>query len=239
MTDARNDAQSGTVLVVEDSTTQQLLLLRQLEGAGVSADAVASVGEAIDAVEHESYQLILTDVHLPDGTAFDMIPQLKQRFRGPIVCLTASDRVDTEAALREAGADEVVAKPIDLAELWWMLDRWMAPAFDEEKFGQLAVDVGGGEVLNSIVSTFAGELPERVAALVSADRVDDDAAVRHEAHTLKSGAALVGAAGLAGWCAYLDDGAWTRNERRRAVRRVRSLAAATEAELVQRLAIGT
>lgn len=228
------DPTIGPILVVEDSKTQQMVLLRQLDGAGVRADAVATVADAVAAVETEAYQLVITDLHLPDGTALDLIPSIKERFRGPVVCLTASEDRRDERAILDAGADEVLSKPIELAQLWWMLDRWIAPAFDDAKFEQLADDVGRGEVLASILGTFATELPTRVAAMAAADRVGDERTLRHEAHTLKSGAALVGAAGLAGWCAYLSDGTWTRTERHKAVRRIRSLAAATEAEVRQR-----
>ncbi len=105
------------VLVVDDDAELCQLVTRFLarEGFAISwaSDGAAGVERAIT----EDYSLIMLDVMLPDTDGFDVLRQIRQHSRTPVLMLTA--RGDTHDRIRglELGADDYLPKPFDPAEL--------------------------------------------------------------------------------------------------------------------------
>ena len=90
----------------------------QLTSDGQSVDWVQRLDEATRALDAASFDLILLDLMLPDGRG---IPFLK-RFRGrkepiPVIIMTALDQISERIEGLNAGADDYLVKPFDLAEL--------------------------------------------------------------------------------------------------------------------------
>jgi PAS domain S-box-containing protein len=124
----RRDAR---ILVAEDSSTNQLVLLAQLEKLGYRAQAVGNGSEAVEAVRREKFDLILMDCQMPVMDGFEATRQIRRMGRPhvPIVAITANAMVgDRERCLGE-GMDDYLAKPIALEPLAGVLARWLcAPA---------------------------------------------------------------------------------------------------------------
>jgi PAS domain S-box-containing protein len=112
-----------TVLVADDSVASAQLLVRQLARLGVTAVAVGSGEQALEALEQRrSIGLVLIDVDMPDLDG----PETTERIRGyddrristvPVIALVAGDDADVLDRCRRAGMDGHVGKPVDLAEL--------------------------------------------------------------------------------------------------------------------------
>lgn len=107
------------ILVVEDSPTNMLLAVEILTFAGHTALEAATATEGIAIARSEHPDVILMDIHLPDmdGTAATQILKADPRTCGiPIIALTASIRTGEDKAMREAGFDGCLGKPISYKE---------------------------------------------------------------------------------------------------------------------------
>ncbi len=104
------------ILVAEDSPVNQTFIEGLLGKRGHDIDIVANGAEAVSAVEHTKYDLILMDVQMPemDGpTATALIREMPgPAARTPIIALTANAMSGHREAYLECGMDEYVAKPV-------------------------------------------------------------------------------------------------------------------------------
>ena len=106
---------SVRVLVVEDNSVNQKLLVRMVEKSGYHCDVVANGAEAIQAVNELPYHLVLMDCYMPvmDGLeATRQIRKTKPREVLPIVAVTANASVQDRERCIEAGMDDYVTKPV-------------------------------------------------------------------------------------------------------------------------------
>lgn len=106
------------ILLIEDDTVLGAAVRDQIAGDGHSADWVTRLDAAGDAMAGTAYDLILLDLMLPDGRGIGFLKEL--RARGdvtPVIILTALDQVSDRIEGLNAGADDYIVKPFDLAEL--------------------------------------------------------------------------------------------------------------------------
>lgn len=104
------------VLLVEDVASYRQLVARRLEHLGASVAPVGDITSAIGRLEHEEFDLIVSDVHLPNGTGLDLLAFAHRRFpEVPFVLMSGvvDDRLRAEAVL----ADAVYDKDLLLADL--------------------------------------------------------------------------------------------------------------------------
>lgn len=116
-----------TVLLAEDHADVRDALTTLLEAAGYRVVTARDGREAVRLALEERPDLVLMDVMMPecDGLAATRALRDEPRTRDiPIVVLTAMEGV--EVACREAGADEVVRKPVDGQALVGLVERWTA-----------------------------------------------------------------------------------------------------------------
>jgi len=106
------------ILLVEDDTVLGAAVRDQIAGDGQSVDWVTRLDAAGDAMSGTAYDLVLLDLMLPDGRGAGFLKGL--RARGdvtPVIILTALDQVSDRIEGLNAGADDYLVKPFDLAEL--------------------------------------------------------------------------------------------------------------------------
>ena len=71
--------------------------------------------------------LLITDVMMPDGNVFDMLPRIKKHRPGlPIIVMSAQNTLMTALKAAEKGAYEYLPKPFDLNELTRVVKRALA-----------------------------------------------------------------------------------------------------------------
>jgi CheY-like chemotaxis protein len=121
------DLHAVRVLLAEDNEINTLLARTILEHAGFRVRCVANGRDALEAVRHEPFDLILMDVQMPvmDGLeATRRIRALGGAFAElPIVAMTANAMATDRAACLDAGMDDFIAKPIDVAAFLGVLER--------------------------------------------------------------------------------------------------------------------
>ena len=114
------------VLVADDSPFALELIKAILEKAGCTHLAGASGGrDALALAERNDFDVVLLDVTMPDMNGYEVVRQLRARGATPppvIVMLSGRDIVEVDAAAREAGADGVMAKPVDRRKLLELLE---------------------------------------------------------------------------------------------------------------------
>ena len=105
------------LLLVEDSSRLRELLTEAVHGAGWRVDAVATIGEATEAVAVTPYDLLLVDLGLPDGDGLDLVRAFRRNsVKTPILVLTARAAIDERISGLDAGADDYLVKPFNNGE---------------------------------------------------------------------------------------------------------------------------
>jgi PAS domain S-box-containing protein len=202
------------ILVAEDNFTNREVILAQLRKLGYDGKAVINGVEAVEAVQHGAYGLLLMDCAMPLMDGYEATRRIRQSAQPhiPIIALTASAMPpDRERCLSE-GMDDYLAKPVELSRLAAVLARWLPgsvtavpslpktgekPAediFDANSLLRRLMD--DRELAGTLLMGFINHAPAQLKHL--RERLDDSDApgLRLEAHTLKGAAATVAAEAL-------------------------------------------
>jgi CheY-like chemotaxis protein len=114
------------VLVADDSPFALELIKAILDKAGCTQLIGAGGGrEALVLAGQSRFDVVLLDVTMPDMNGYEVARQLRATGPAPgpvIVMLSGRDIVEVDIAAREAGADGVMAKPVDRRKLLEMLE---------------------------------------------------------------------------------------------------------------------
>ena len=114
------------ILLVEDDPVLRDVMLRSLRDAGNRVDTALNVEDADHLWRVQPFDAVLLDLNLPatasptSGLASGLTVLLQARSRGdrtPVLVLTARNRTDERIAGLDAGADDYLGKPFDLAEV--------------------------------------------------------------------------------------------------------------------------
>ena len=107
------------ILVVEDNAALRGLIVAHLRERGFAADAAATGAEALQTASVAAYDAMILDLGLPDTGGLDVLRALRTGAQPdvPILILTAQDGVPARVAGLDAGADDYIVKPVDIAEL--------------------------------------------------------------------------------------------------------------------------
>src|SRR5579859_582093 len=122
------------ILAAEDNGLNQLVLKTLLEQAGLAPIIVGNGHEAVVTWEQDDWDLILMDVQMPvmDGVTATRIIRQREAETGrtptPIIALTANAMTHQGAAYEAAGMNGVVAKPVQVAQLFAAIAAAIEPA---------------------------------------------------------------------------------------------------------------
>ena len=107
------------IAVLEDDTDQRELIVAWLEGAGHSLQGFQDMHDLTVGLDTANCDLLLIDWMLPDAQGDEVIGWAREHLGWdvPLVVLTARDDEATTLAALQAGADDYLVKPFDLAEL--------------------------------------------------------------------------------------------------------------------------
>ncbi len=106
------------ILVAEDDPSLAEGLMGSLRQAGYAVDSVTNGEEADAALEAHNFDLIILDLGLPKRSGLEVLKRLRSRKSAtPVLILTARDSINDRVTGLDAGADDYLAKPFELAEL--------------------------------------------------------------------------------------------------------------------------
>jgi len=102
------------ILLVEDDPDTRANLCDILELDGHSLTVAGTAGEALKASENEKFCIVILDRNLPDGTAEDLLPELKRKLPAALVIVvTGYADLDSAIAAFRRGASDFILKPIN------------------------------------------------------------------------------------------------------------------------------
>jgi PAS domain S-box-containing protein len=207
------------ILVVEDNPLNRQLALLLLKNIGYRADTAANGVEALEAVQHGRYDVVLMDVQMPEMDGLEATRKIHERLgskRPRIIAATANATQDERERCLAAGMDDYLSKPIRLEELAQALARQLPEAspttsdpagaatvpladqpdgIDGAAIERLRATIGDADT-GELIGTFLEEAPKLLASMRNAARHGDLGRLRVAAHTLKSNAATFGATEL-------------------------------------------
>lgn len=132
------------ILVVEDDGVLSELMRRSLIEAGHHVDCAVTLSQAEHFWRVQEFDAVLLDLSLPDGSGLRALREARARGdRTPVLVLTARNRTEERIAGLDAGADDYLGKPFDLAEVEARLRalvRRRLDLTDQVRIGQLLLD---------------------------------------------------------------------------------------------------
>lgn len=106
------------ILIVEDEERLIDILSRSLKAEGYQVDGVRTAAEGFEYAKTYSYDLVILDLQLPDGTGTGLLKRLRELGHSmPALILTARGDLESKVENFQAGADDYVTKPVAMAEL--------------------------------------------------------------------------------------------------------------------------
>ena len=106
------------VLLLEDDESIQLVTSDFLSSEGYTVKTSKTIKSLWKMIEDGEGDVLVTDVMLPDGESFEIIPQIKEfRPNLPIIVVSARNNLQTAISSVEKGAFEYLPKPFDLNDL--------------------------------------------------------------------------------------------------------------------------
>jgi CheY-like chemotaxis protein len=214
------------ILLAEDNAVNQKLALRLLEKLGYRADVAGNGIEALDALERQRYDLLLSDVQMPEMDGLEATRRIIERWpegeRPWIVAMTAEAMSGDRERCLEAGMNDYLTKPIRVDELVAAIRRTPVaramPAstangtIDPAVLARLADGVGGDAAfVSELIDQFRADASELLGGARAALATGDVDGLRRAAHTLKSNAATFGAVTLADRSRALEEAAKAGN----------------------------
>jgi CheY-like chemotaxis protein/HPt (histidine-containing phosphotransfer) domain-containing protein len=121
------------ILVAEDNEINQKVIRQQLALLGYAADIARDGKEALKRWMSGDYALLLTDLHMPEIDGYQLTAAIRlaerDKVRKPIIAFTANALKGEAEHCRTVGMDDYLSKPVQLAHLKVVLQKWLpAPA---------------------------------------------------------------------------------------------------------------
>lgn len=233
------------ILVVEDNPTNREVMRRQMDRLGLAIDMADNGGSALEKMAVHDYGMVLTDCHMPVMDGYELVRKIREKEKKtathlPVVALTADALVGTAQACLEAGMDEYLSKPVQLAELEAVVRRCLPGAMelrDDFRVAQPGIEQGGGgksvmpvlpddtfdpgplemafgsinDEARRFAQDFLATLPGHFQAIQHSMAQGDFQAVREAAHALKGASGSIGARGLSHLSADIEGAAKERD----------------------------
>jgi PAS domain S-box-containing protein len=131
----------GRILLAEDNSTNQELTRAILGKLGLSCDVVSTGLAAVQALKETRYHLVIMDVQMPEMDGLEATRKIRNPATGipdpevPIIAMTAHALKGDRERCLEAGMNDYVSKPVEVASLTEVLRGWLPEHLDREGSG--------------------------------------------------------------------------------------------------------
>jgi len=118
-----------TILVVDDEAAQRRLLGGFVESLGFHSEEASSAEEALETIRGHAPDMVLLDVRLPGMSGIEALAEIRKiTDKLPVLLITAYADLRQAVAAVKSGADDYLAKPVDLDELEAAISDAIGPA---------------------------------------------------------------------------------------------------------------
>jgi len=206
------------ILLAEDNLINQKLAVKVLEGRGHRVVLAENGQKAVEALQAESFDLVLMDVQMPevDGIEATRMIRDQERQKGghlPIVAMTAHAMKEDKERCLSAGMDEYLSKPIKAEELFAVIQRVVHESREQKEAQALAgskvekpggrdifdlskaLEVMGGdfEFFKEIAGIFLDSSRDSISMIRESIANGDAESLERSAHSLKGAVSSFGA----------------------------------------------
>ncbi len=199
------------VLVVEDSEANRLVMCAQLQSLGCTVETVEQGAAAIRLAAQRQFDLVLTDLSLPDMHGLDVAAGIR-KFAGdlgrvPIVAVTGGTHPKDRDRCLAMGMNGYLTKPLSRKDLQEVLERYVPrmakpeTVWDVAVLSQLSQEMGAANQFD-VLSAFERELTQRLGRILNESNPE---AIAREAHAIKSTARTFGATQLGNVAQHLEE----------------------------------
>jgi PAS domain S-box-containing protein len=209
-----------SILIAEDNPANQKLLLRVLQQLGYEADLAENGLQVVAAVDKKRYDVLFMDVHMPDVDGLEasrtIVNKYEQHDRPVIVAVTADALQGDRDKCIQAGMDDYITKPIRIADIQDVLERWgkaaearswhrqpapTSPSLDFEqsmfeRIHQLGLETDPAFILG-LVESYPSLFKKETKAIRDGCSEQNVKVVHYAAHALKGACMNIGANELA------------------------------------------
>jgi PAS domain S-box-containing protein len=233
--EAAQSVKGSRLLLVEDNPVNQEVALEILEEAGLFVDVANNGAEAVEKVAQAQYDGVLMDCQMPVMDGFEATRKIRTdpRFAAlPILAMTANAMAGDKEKCVEAGMNDHIAKPIDVAQLFLTLAQWVKPKSTQPEPASMTPEpahapayktadgipdipgldlknalarVGGSvKLLQKLIGRFGETQADAMARIKRAMENNDADTATREAHTVKGLAGNIGANAMADRAALVE-----------------------------------
>lgn len=167
---------TGHILLADDDTAIRTVLNQALSRAGYQVRSTGNVATLWNWITQGDGDLVITDVVMPDGNAFDLLPRIRtMRPDLPVIVMSAQNTFLTAVKASERGAYEYLPKPFDLKDLISAVGRALTqrqkflPSPDQEQDEEDLPLVGRSPVMQDIYRSLARLMPTDLTVMISGE----------------------------------------------------------------------
>ena len=124
----RQPAGSLCILLVEDHPATAAIMSRLLRAMGHDVHTAGSVHDALDAAATQNFDLVISDIGLPDGTGHELMRQLRSHLSAPAIAVSGFGMENDIANSMEAGFSAHLTKPVSIDQLESAIRKLAVPA---------------------------------------------------------------------------------------------------------------
>src|SRR5246127_2461977 len=166
----------GSILIADDDAAIRTVLNQALSRAGYEVRSTGNAATLWRWISQGDGDLIISDVLLPDESAFDLLPRIKKaRPDLPIIVMSAQNTFMTAIRASERGAYEYLPKPFDLKELITIVGRALSepkektrPAPKSEDFESIPL-VGRSAAMQEIYRVLARLMQTDLTVMIAGE----------------------------------------------------------------------
>ena len=203
----RADISDLKILLVEDNPTNRMVVSRILEKQGANITVAINGVEALSNLESESFDLLLTDIFMPEMGGKELVQRLRSgdslNAKLPVIALTAMGDVHEAEELKSYGVDQIILKPFNSKDLIQAIFEQCAHAAPDNANGlnmdEFDLSMSGGLIdgldsddLSAVKAQFEIDLKELTNTLREAIEQEDLEAIQFSSHSLKGLAGVYG-----------------------------------------------
>lgn len=112
------------IWILDDDKSIRWVFEKALARTDLEFKTFSSVAEALNALNHDQPQVVVSDIRMPNGSGLDFLAEIKQRYPDiPVIIMTAYSDLESAVAAFQGGAFEYLAKPFDVDQAIEVIKR--------------------------------------------------------------------------------------------------------------------
>ncbi|MEK9825330.1 MAG: response regulator, partial [Methylotenera sp.] len=103
------------IWIIDDDKSIRWVFEKALARTDLEFKTFSSIAEALNALEREQPQVVVSDIRMPNGSGLDFLSEIKRKYPDiPVIIMTAYSDLESAVAAFQGGAFEYLAKPFDV-----------------------------------------------------------------------------------------------------------------------------